>query len=175
MNLSFPASLARILATCCVFILAGLLSGCESGSGKRAHTADFYLEKEYPNAENIAYSAAELYQASGNRPVVNDKEIEDVDLVRVDAGVCLLFHLSPASTMRLAHTTANNFGKRLILVIDGKPVGVRMIDEIIQNGQLFTFTELSTEEMGRTVIQLKQVRNIAVPDGKSGEGKPIGR
>ncbi len=174
MNLHPSSPLTRVLAICSVLLCAGFLCSCSSDK-KRPHTAEFYLEKEYPTAESIHYDAAELLQASGNRPVVMDKEIDDVDLVRVDAGICLLFHLSPSSTMRLAHTTANNLGKRLVLVIDGKPVGIRMIDEIIQNGQLFTFTELSSQEMGKTVVQLKQARNVTLPDGKSGEGKPIGR
>ncbi len=158
----FTSSRSRsVLGLISLFLCVVLLSGCSKKAPE--HTAVFYLEKEYPTDQTAEYSAAELLQMSGNNPVILDKEIEDIDLVRVDTGVCMLFHLSPSATMRLTHTTANNMGKRLILVVDGEAIGVRLIDEIIQNGQLFTFTELSMQEMGQIVVQLKQSRNITIP------------
>lgn len=132
-----------------------LFSGCASRKPPSI-PVQFYVEVNYPTEENQHYTAKQLLSRIGANPVIVGSEILAVDLVRVDLGMCLLFQLNTQASFRLYNITAQNLGKRLILVINDEPVGVRNIDEIISNGRLFTFLDLPDSELPSLVVGLQE-------------------
>lgn len=140
-----------------VTALFGLLlfTGCASRKPPSI-PVQFYVEVNYPTEENQNYTAKQLLSRIGANPVIVGSEILAVDLVRVDAGMCLLFQLNTQASFRLYNITAQNLGKRLILVINDEPIGVRHIDEIISNGRLFTFVDIPDNELPALVIGLQE-------------------
>lgn len=152
---------ARLFAVGWVFatvLTILLVSGCASRKPPSI-PVQFFLEVNYPTEENMDYTAKQLLSRIGAKPVILGSEITAVDLVRVDSGMCLLFQVNTQAAFRLYNVTAQNLGKRLILVANDEPIGVRYIDEIIQNGRLFTFVELPDSELPALVISLQEGLN----------------
>ncbi len=89
-------------------------------------------------------------------PVLSDNDIEKVALVKVDLGLCLIFILNPTGARKLYQLSAANRGKRLVLMIDDEPTGIRILERVINDGRLFTFTELNSDELIKLATSLKR-------------------
>ena len=84
-----------------------------------------------------------------------------LDLVRVteakvDLGPCLLFQLTPAATRDIYRLSARNINRRLVLVLNGDPVGVRVIDRPVEAGMLFIFLEVPNAALPKLVVDLNR-------------------
>lgn len=88
------------------------------------------------------------------KPVVTEFDIVSVAEAQVDMGRCALFRFSAAAGRDLYRLTATNLGRRLVLVINGQPVGARVIDRPLENGLLFIFLEVPDNTLARTVEDL---------------------
>ncbi len=89
-------------------------------------------------------------------PVVNEFDIYNVELVKVDMGMALLLQLSEKGARDLYRASVSNMGGRIVLTINGVAIGARRIDGAIQNGNLYTFVEVADEELGQLVLDLKE-------------------
>lgn len=95
-----------------------------------------------------------------SEPVVLERNINSVDLVRVDGGrLALLFYLNDEGTTALYRTSNSERGRFMILEYNGRAIGERMLDSPINDGRYFTFTNLPDEEMEELVIDMRE--NIA--------------
>lgn len=101
------------------------------------------------------------------QPVVLEGDIVGVNLARVEMGVGLLFQLSDIAARQLYRTTTTNQGKLLILYINDKPVGSRIIDGPIERGELFTFVEMNEDDLYEIFPKLQEsIRRIQVLKAK---------
>lgn len=141
-------------------VVAGT-AGCQSTARpKTVSTARFYLE----SAPHIPLRASQsvVMPLSGVRlnigaaPVINELDIANVELVKVDLGLCLLFQLTGSGARSLYMVTSGNQGKRLVLTLNGEPAGVWLIDRPIGDGQLLTFTELEEGSLPEVVDSLRE-------------------
>lgn len=89
-------------------------------------------------------------------PVVNEFEIRNVELVQVELGLALLIQTTDQGARDLYRGTVTNMGGRIVLVVNGTAIGARRIDQAIQDGNFYTFVELSDEAIHELVIQLKE-------------------
>ena len=92
----------------------------------------------------------------GSDPVLRELDITDVELVKVDLGLVLLFKFTPEASRSLYRITAGSLGKRLLLKINGNPIGVRIINKPSGDGTWMTFTELSDEALTELVLSLRE-------------------
>lgn len=76
------------------------------------------------------------------KPVITEYDITGVAEARVDLGHCLLFRLTPAASRDLYRLSAQNLNRRLVLVLNGQPMGARVIDRPLEPGALFIFLEV---------------------------------
>lgn len=130
-----------------IFLLLTLaaLSGCASGQVRPGTgvLARFFLEA--PGGDGLALTLPR----SGTRvvvrakPVLTEFDVIDVQVARVELGDCLLFKLSPASSRDLYRLTGANHGSRLVVVVNGEPLGARRIDHAFDEGSILMFVELS--------------------------------
>lgn len=100
----------------------------------------------------------------------SELDIANVELVRVDLGLCLLFEFTPDATRTLFRVSGANIGRRLVLSLNGQPVGARLLEGPIGDGKLLIFAELNDEELTDTAVNLKKTaRKIqeAVANGKT--------
>jgi len=72
----------------------------------------------------------------------------------VDLGRCALFRLSVPAGRDLYRLTAANISRRLVLVINGQAIGVRVIDRPIEGGMLFIFMEVPDAALSQLVADL---------------------
>jgi hypothetical protein len=89
-------------------------------------------------------------------PVVDEHDIINVEMARVQQGKGLLFYLTAEGAQRLSQLSRDAAGLSLILEINGNAIGERRIDGEIQDGQLFTFVEIPDELLDKMVISLKE-------------------
>lgn len=88
-------------------------------------------------------------------PVVNEFDIVNVELVKVDMGLALLIQTNEAGARALYRSTVSNMGGRIVLTVNNNAVGARRIDGAIQNGNFYTFAELEDEALGQLVLDMK--------------------
>jgi hypothetical protein len=153
--------LPALLLACLLTVGAAGMSGCASQPKKRDFepvVAQFFLEvpAQTPNAvvARLPRSAVEI--PINPRLVLSEVEIANVELVRVDLGLCLLFEFRGDAARGLHRITASNLGRRLIVTLNGKPMGVRIIDGAIADGRLFFFLEMPDDELSTAALNLKK-------------------
>lgn len=88
-------------------------------------------------------------------PFINEFEIINAEMVKVDLGKALLLQLTDAGARALYRKSVTNLGSRIVLTINNNPAGVRRLDGAIADGNYFTFVELDTKELEELVTALK--------------------
>lgn len=141
-------------------ILFGLaLAGCASRSPPRDYTprvARFFIEAVDNRSTTVALPQSGVQVALNAQPVLTEGDIADVALAEVDLGKCLMFQIVGGATRDLYRLTASHQGRRLVLTIDGKPLGARRIDGPITDGVLFIFVEVPEADLPALVRDLKK-------------------
>lgn len=90
-----------------------------------------------------------------SKPIVGEFEIINVELVKVDMGLALMLQLSDTGRRELYRRSVTNNGNRIVLTANGEAIGARMLDGAITDGKLYTFVEISDDEIGQFVLDLK--------------------
>ena len=88
-------------------------------------------------------------------PIVNEFDIFDVDMVKVDMGIALLIELSDSGARELYRRSVTNKGSRIVFVVNGNALGARRLDSANEDGKLFTFVEVKDDAIGQLVLDLK--------------------
>ena len=135
------------------------IAGCQSSSGPRDYTpvtARFFLESASNDGTPVALPQSGVSLTVNAKPVIAEGDIVNVELVQVDLGKCLLFQLTPAATRDFYRLSVTHQGRRLVLVVDGNPIGARRIDGAITNGAVFVFVELPDAALPDLVRNLKK-------------------
>jgi len=89
------------------------------------------------------------------KPVFSELDILNVDLVRVDLGLCLRFALTAEAARDLYRLSVNNLGRRLVLTINNAPFGVRVMDSPLSYGVILIFVEMSDDELDKVAFNLQ--------------------
>lgn len=88
--------------------------------------------------------------------VVNEFDILNVEMVKVDMGLALLIQIGGQGARDLYRASVSNMGRRIVLTINGNAIGARRIDGAIQDGNFYTFVEIDDEELGQLVLDIKE-------------------
>jgi hypothetical protein len=88
-------------------------------------------------------------------PIVNEFEIQNVEMVKVDMGVALLVQTGGQGARDLYRASVSNIGRRIVFMVNGNAIGARRIDGAIQDGNFYTFVEVDDEELGQLVLDIK--------------------
>jgi hypothetical protein len=89
-------------------------------------------------------------------PVVNEFDIQNVEMVKVDMGVALLVQAGGQGARDLYRASVSNMGSRIVFMVNGNAIGARRIDGAIQDGNFYTFVEVDDEELGQLVLDIKE-------------------
>lgn len=143
------------------FLIAAVLmgaAGCSSSKKKKnfdATYARFLLEAADGDAfATVTLPVSGVKISINNRPVVTEFDFTGVQLAKSDMGQFLVFMLTPDASRDVYRVTASNQGKRLVLFINGTPVGARMIDRPFNTGAITVFAALPEEELPKLVKNL---------------------
>jgi hypothetical protein len=135
------------------------LGGCHSGPATRGPVPSevrFYLEAAGGDGTPITLPRSGVHLTVNPKPVITEGDIVNVELVKVDLGLCLLFQLTPAGVRDFYRMSVSHQGRRIALVVEGVALGARIIDGPVTNGVIFVFAELPDEELPALVEKLKR-------------------
>lgn len=128
-----------------------LLAGCKDK--EPTHTVRFYVESGSAGRTGV-WSQPMTLEDSGLTyyvkpdPIITEGNITNVQLVRVQSGqLAFLFHLNEAGSRALYRASVADKGRMLVLNVNGAAIGARQLDGAINDGRLYTFTELPESEM----------------------------
>jgi hypothetical protein len=137
-----------------------LLAGCQTTKKIDFDpvVARFYIEMNPSEGYNqqVRLPISGISLAVHPSPVFSETDVVNIDLVRVDLGLCLSFDLNEKAGRDLYRLTVNKRGRRLVLSLNNAPVGVRMIDQPFSSGNILMFVELPDEELEELVANLKK-------------------
>ena len=89
-------------------------------------------------------------------PLVSEFEITNIELVQVELGYAVLIQMSEMASRRLYRASVERHGSRVALIVSGVPVGLRLLDGPIQDGNFFTFVELDDEQTEDLVLDMRE-------------------
>ncbi|MGB0290416.1 MAG: hypothetical protein ACPGH0_02610 [Opitutales bacterium] len=89
-------------------------------------------------------------------PLVNEFEIVNAEMVKVELGMALSLQLSDRAARNLYRASVVNTGNRVVVTINGNPVGFRRLDGAIIDGNFYSFVEMNDTALGELVIDLKE-------------------
>lgn len=147
---------------CFIFLGLVLFPGCASKPPQPDQTARIYLEspddgKQFNRpARQIVMPITENQYYVYSKPILTEADIANIELVKVDLGLCIRIDFSRRAGVVLQQTTVSNQGGRLFLLVDDKPVGVRLIDGPIVGGMLYMFLELPEDQITDFVMNLRE-------------------
>ena len=151
----------RALAVPIVGLILWSMLGCMTAdSGQPAPRVRFHLENAHATSRGgivpIQMPVSGIEVVVNRLPVLMEEDLVNVELVEVELGQCLLFEFSRVGSRALYEVTATKQGNRLLLMVDGVPVGLRVIDGPVATGQWLTFTELTPETEADLVVRLRE-------------------
>lgn len=138
-----------------------LTSACNKE--KPTHTMRFYVEADNTGSnwsQTVTMPKSKIDFIVHRFPVMVESNVIDVQLMKVDSGLCLLFVFDDQGTRELYRQSVSNNGRRVVTIINGEPIGARQFDGPIVDGALFTFTELPDEALHELVESLQ--KNIQI-------------
>ncbi len=143
-------------------VLAGLLGvlaspGCTPFPPK--YVVRFYMETRPNYPENwrrqVTLPVTQATYYVHPNPVLIEGDPAGADIAEVPAGKGVLFHFKDREAKTLWQVTAGNIGRRMVLTVNEMPLGVRLIEEPITDGELFMFVELSEKDLPEFMEDLK--------------------
>lgn len=146
-----------------VALLAALVvSGCQTKDPvaqalDQPLVARFYLEaKPGEQGTQVQMPVSKVQLVVNPKPVLVEYDIANLEFAKVSLGWCLYFQFTPAAARDLYRLTAANPRRRLVLMLNDTPVGIRPIDQVISDGVLLTFVELPDEELPPVVERIRR-------------------
>ncbi|MFP4352579.1 MAG: hypothetical protein ACLFRP_05575 [Puniceicoccaceae bacterium] len=136
------------------------LAGCRSTTIEDPHIPTVYLEASgsVPGDENpfVTLPVSETRVRIFEEPIFDPMDIIRIELVRVERGLAVRYLLTPSASRELIRSSGDNIGYRFVFFDNASPVGARMIDGVIDDGILYTFLEVSEEELPELVAEMNR-------------------
>lgn len=151
-----------LILSLCLF---GLLVGCKKDDEfENLRVPRLMVEARGVNYGSLTGTTATL-PVSGTQiplqsePLASEFEIANVELVKVDMGMALLIQLTERGARDLYRSSVSNNGGRIVLTVNGNPIGARRLTGAIEDGNFYTFVEVDDEELGQLVLDIKETLN----------------
>jgi hypothetical protein len=87
--------------------------------------------------------------------LVNEFDIINAEMVKVDMGLALMLELTDTGRRELYRRSVTNKGNRVVLTSNDKAIGARVLDGAINDGKFYTFVEMNDDELGEFILDLK--------------------
>jgi len=148
------------LSSLILLISLGLLVACKKEKLESLSVPRLMVETRGVNygsstGETVTLPVSRTTISIQGDPVVNEFDIQNVEMVKVDMGVALLVQTGGQGARDLYRASVSNMGSRIVFMVNGNAIGARRIDGAIQDGNFYTFVEVDDEELGQLVIDIK--------------------
>lgn len=165
----FSSVLLRVSAFLVLSLVMVVSNGCHTPEPPK-YFLQFYMEA--PGNSGIAFTLPESKLEYRRLP---GAFLNGADVTSVNEGVvgvsgvqrlCVIFTFSALGQRELYMQTANNLSRRIFLFASDKPMGVRPIDQVIQNGQLFMFVETPDQKSLEEFVADVQASQLRIAEMK---------
>ena len=148
------------LSSLILLISLGLLVACKKEKLENLSVPRLMVETRGVNygsstGETVTLPVSRTTISIHGDPVVNEFDIQNVEMVKVDMGVALLVQTVSLGARDLYRASVSNMGSRIVFMVNGNAIGARRIDGAIQDGNFYTFVEVDDEELGQLVLDIK--------------------
>ena len=148
------------LSSLILLISLGLLVACKKEKLENLSVPRLMVETRGVNygsstGETVTLPVSRTTISIQGDPVVNEFDIQNVEMVKVDMGVALLVQTAGQGARDLYRASVSNMGSRIVFMVNGNAIGARRIDGAIQDGNFYTFVEVDDEELGQLVLDIK--------------------
>jgi hypothetical protein len=148
----------RLLSIILPLVVLFAAAGCNTFSKKKDYTRTegrFLIEANSRDAYmTVTLPVSGVQIAVNNRPVVTEFDFTGVDLAQSDMGKFLVFKLTAEAARDVYRLTTVNQGRRLVLFINGAPVGARVLEGPLNTGAIEVFVGLPDEILPELVKNL---------------------
>jgi len=157
-------SLGRGAGVAFLLVFGLVLASCNTTQKqpKNLLRARFHVE-----APSDGYASDVILPVSGARISVDPKGVISefdylaIDVVQLELGKCLAFTLKPAAARDFFRVTVGRQGYRLVLLLNGRAMGVRQLSGALSDGRIYMYVESSDAHLEDLAKQLKET-NIAI-------------
>jgi hypothetical protein len=162
------ASLRNLCLLVLLFTSAFVLSGCRSRSNDfTPYVVRLYLEES--RSLPLSHITDMVLPVSGSiitvnaRPIFAEWDFINAHVVNTEFGLALILHFTADASTDLFRTSVANQGRRLVITVNGVPIGARLIERPIQDGQILFFPEMEESDIpelgrgiARTAIEIQE-------------------
>lgn len=145
------ASIALLIGIAAILLSACNTTGVDFEYDKQV--ARFVLESE-GTGSLVTLPVSQARIQVNPKAVLTEFDIVSVDVTEHELGTCLQFTLTPQATRAFYRTSATHLGKRLVLLVNGRALGLQRMERPVGNGVLYVFVEIPNsdlEEMARNL------------------------
>ncbi|MBC2600733.1 hypothetical protein [Puniceicoccus vermicola] len=150
----------RFLISSFLVGLLTLVAGCRSTTIEDPHVPTIYLEStsSIPGREDpyVTLPISESRYRLPQRPLFGPMDIIRIEMVQVERGLAVRYLLTPSASRQLRRTSGDAIGYSFIFFDNQSPIGARKIDGMIDDGILYTFLEVSDEDMPQLVVDMNR-------------------
>jgi len=145
-------------AIAAVAVIGGLvLVSCKTtgvGFEYERAVARFVLESE--NGGSIVTMPVSDVRIQVNpTAVLTEFDFESVAVAEVELGQCLQFRLTHQASRRFYQASANNQGRRMVLIVNGNPLGLLRIERPVADGIFYVFVEIPDVDLPELAKNLR--------------------
>ena len=149
------------LSSLILLVSFGLLVACKKDKPENLSVPRLILETRDVNygaasGQTVTLPVSRTMVSIQGEPVVNEFDILNVEMVKVDMGVALLVQTGGQGARDLYRASVSNMGSRIVFMVNGNAIGARRIDGAIHDGNFYTFVEVDDEELGQLVLDIKE-------------------
>lgn len=116
--------------------------------------ARFVLESEN-NGSIVTMPVSEVRIQVNPTALLTEFDFESVAVAEVELGQCLQFRLTHQASRRFYQASANNQGSRMVLIVDGEPLGLQRIERPVSDGIFYVFVEIPNADLPELARNLR--------------------
>ncbi len=116
--------------------------------------ARFVLETE-SSGTIVTMPVSEVRIQVNPTAILTEFDLESVAVAEVELGQCLQFTLTRQASRTFYQTSANNLGRRMVLIVNGQPVGLQRIERPVSDGIFYVFVEIPDAELPELANNLR--------------------
>lgn len=129
----------------CVLV-AAILHGCETTGGSKAYEESvprLVMESVEGNGYGrvIRMPVSEVRIPVESSAILSEYDISSVEVSEVEMGKCLIFQFTRAASRDLYRKMVGRQGMRIVLLVNGSPVGLARMSRPVSDGALPIFVE----------------------------------
>lgn len=116
--------------------------------------ARFVLESEN-SGTIVTMPVSEVRIQVNPTAILTEFDLESVAVAEVELGQCLQFTLNRRASRTFYQASANNQGRRMILIVNGQPVGLQRIERPVADGIFYVFVEIPDADLPELAKNLR--------------------